>query len=87
MIVRYLVAVAVVGANLLVVSSGLARETTLSRKEIRSMPILERPSRLGHFYGNTVRRNAMRSAQFTGTSGTGASQETLVPDNNPGLRD
>lgn len=24
--------------------------------EVREMPILERPNRLGHFYGNTVRR-------------------------------
>ena len=87
MIVRYLVAVAVVGATLLIGASGLARETTLSRKEIRSMPILERPSRPGHFYGNTVRRNAFRGAQFSGPSGTGTSQETLVPDNNPGLRE
>lgn len=30
--------------------------TTLSRAEIRAMPIQERPSRPGHFYGNTVRR-------------------------------
>lgn len=29
-----------------------------SRQEIRSMPILERPNRPGHFYGNTVRRRA-----------------------------
>jgi hypothetical protein len=36
---------------------------TLTRKEIREMPILERPSRPGHFYGNTVRRNAARRAQ------------------------
>ncbi len=28
----------------------------LSREQIRSMPILERPSRPGHFYGNAVRR-------------------------------
>lgn len=30
--------------------------TTLTRTEIRAMPIQERPSRPGHFYGNTVRR-------------------------------
>lgn len=29
---------------------------SLTRQEIRSMPILERPYRFGHFYGNTVRR-------------------------------
>jgi len=28
------------------------------RASIRAMPILERPSRPMHFYGNTVRRNA-----------------------------
>lgn len=28
----------------------------LTRKEIRSMDILDRPNRPGHFYGNTVRR-------------------------------
>lgn len=26
------------------------------RDAIRSMPLLERPNRFGHFYGNTVRR-------------------------------
>lgn len=30
----------------------------MTRQEIRSMPILERPNRPGHFYGNTVRRRA-----------------------------
>ncbi len=25
------------------------------RQSIRAMPILERPNRVGHFYGNTVR--------------------------------
>lgn len=28
----------------------------LSRAEIRSLPITERPDRPGHFYGNAVRR-------------------------------
>ncbi len=32
--------------------------TTLTRTEIRAMPIHNRPSRPGHFYGNTVRRRA-----------------------------
>ena len=27
-----------------------------SRQAIKSMPIVSRPSRPGHFYGNTVRR-------------------------------
>ncbi len=30
------------------------------REAIRSMHILDRPSRIGHFYGNTVRRRASR---------------------------
>ncbi|MGE0607220.1 MAG: hypothetical protein AB7O62_09020 [Pirellulales bacterium] len=34
----------------------LARATNMTRAEIRSMPIEARPSRPGHFYGNTVRR-------------------------------
>ncbi|MCR5163568.1 MAG: hypothetical protein K6C40_06080 [Thermoguttaceae bacterium] len=31
-------------------------QRALTRKEIRSMDILDRPNRPGHFYGNTVRR-------------------------------
>ena len=34
--------------------------TTMSRAEIRSMPIDSRPYRAGHFYGNTVRRRGHR---------------------------
>lgn len=30
--------------------------TEMSREEIRSLPIDSRPSRVGHFYGNAVRR-------------------------------
>jgi hypothetical protein len=36
-----------------------------SRAEIRSQPILTRPYRFGHVYGNTVRRRAKRSAEVT----------------------
>jgi hypothetical protein len=32
------------------------------REAIREMPLLERPNRPGHFYGNTVRRIAERRA-------------------------
>ncbi len=32
------------------------RERAAVREAIRSTPLLERPNRLGHFYGNTVRR-------------------------------
>ena len=30
--------------------------SAMTRAEIRSMPLLERPNRVGHFYGNNVRR-------------------------------
>lgn len=30
--------------------------TEMNRQEIRTLPIDARPSRVGHFYGNTVRR-------------------------------
>jgi hypothetical protein len=33
------------------------------RQTIRSTPLLERPNRPGHFYGNTVRRINERSRQ------------------------
>jgi len=34
------------------------------RETIRQMPILERPNRPGHFYGNTVRRlHALRTGR------------------------
>lgn len=38
----------------------VSARTTLSREEIKAMPITQRPNRLGHFYGNTVRRRAGR---------------------------
>ena len=34
-----------------------------TRQTIKSMPILERPNRFGHFYGNTVRRANERGQQ------------------------
>ncbi len=34
------------------------RYTAQQRSEIRAMPILSRPNRPGHFYGNRVRKNA-----------------------------
>ena len=33
----------------------------MHRQVIRQMPLLERPNRVGHFYGNTVRRVHYRS--------------------------
>jgi hypothetical protein len=59
-------------AVLLITSSALARNPGYSRAEIRSMPITERPSRPGHFYGNAVRRNYYRqvgSAQMRSSAG------------------
>jgi hypothetical protein len=54
---------AVVAAAQLLAPSIVSARTNLTRREIRQMPIMERPSRPGHFYGNTVRRNAGRSIQ------------------------
>ncbi len=34
--------------------------TEMTRTEIRTMPIHDRPYRAGHFYGNTVRRRGSR---------------------------
>lgn len=34
----------------------LANSRQAYRETIRSMPLLERPNRFGHIYGNTVRR-------------------------------
>lgn len=34
------------------------------RAEIRSMDLLERPYRVGHFYGNTVRRRFHRGGEW-----------------------
>jgi hypothetical protein len=37
-------------------ASATAKAGGLTRDEIKAMPLLERPNRLGHFYGNTARR-------------------------------
>jgi len=37
-----------------------ASRTNLTRAQIRAMPMVARPNRLGHFVGNTVRRLARR---------------------------
>ena len=37
-----------------------ASRTNLSRAQIRSMPMVARPNRPGHFIGNTVRRFSRR---------------------------
>lgn len=36
------------------------RTASTNRQTIKQMPILERPNRVGHFYGNTVRRRYSR---------------------------
>ena len=66
MFVRYAVFALVMALPWVVSSTVSARTTAPTRREIRQMPILERPSRVGHFYGNTIRRNAARKAQPQG---------------------
>jgi hypothetical protein len=68
MIVRYAILAALVVVPFAAVSSASAA-TNLSRREIRQMPILERPSRPGHFYGNSVRRSATRQPGAMATAG------------------
>jgi len=41
-------------------SQARARTASSNRQAIKQMPILQRPSRFGHFYGNTVRRRYSR---------------------------
>ncbi len=67
-----IVRIAVLAALLAVpfaVSTASAANNNLSRREIRQMPITERPSRPGHFYGNAVRRNQSRHAGAVVSSG------------------
>jgi hypothetical protein len=68
MIVRYAILAALLVAPFVAGSSTLAA-TNLTRREIRQMPITERPSRPGHFYGNAVRRNQSRQAGVVVSSG------------------
>jgi hypothetical protein len=68
MIVRYAILVALLVAPFVAGSSTLAA-TNLTRREIRQMPITERPSRPGHFYGNAVRRNQSRPTGAVVSSG------------------
>ena len=44
------------------VTGPTARGTTMSRQAIKQTPILERPGRPGHVYGNTVRRRHNRQS-------------------------
>jgi hypothetical protein len=54
---------AVLLAGAFTVPSTAFARTNLTRREIKQIPILERPSRPGHFYGNTVRRSATRATE------------------------
>ena len=56
--IRNLMIAALVASACGAVSTAWARG--YSRRNIRQMPILERPSRPGHFYGNAVRRRNSR---------------------------
>lgn len=50
------VVMASLGAGLAWADNAQASSRREYREAIRSMPILERPNRFGHIYGNTVRR-------------------------------
>jgi hypothetical protein len=51
---RILIALTLIAAAVL--PGPVSAATASSRAAIKSMPITERPNRVGHFYGNTVRR-------------------------------
>ena len=50
---RILIATTLIAAAVMPAPAEAAPDT---RQNIKSMPIVARPSRPGHFYGNTVRR-------------------------------
>jgi len=56
-------------------SNAFANSRQQYREAIRSMPLLERPNRFGHIYGNTVRRIYHRRY------GSLPGQQTTVPEN------
>ena len=63
------------------------RYSAQQRAEIRAMPILERPSRRGHFYGNTVRRNAATaSSKSTVSRKPVATSSTFITTGKPQTR-
>lgn len=55
---RSLLLAALVVASITLTADAQSRVATIRQSEvaIRQMPIHERPNRIGHFYGNTVRR-------------------------------
>jgi len=61
MFVRY-ATLGLMFASFWIVPSVASANRSMSRGEIRSLPITERPSRVGHFYGNAVRRAHYRSS-------------------------
>ncbi len=68
-----------------VASFAVARNPpNLSREQIRSMHILDRPSRPGHFYGNAVRRRYQRGVE----RGAVPSNSAMIWQNQgPGIHD
>jgi hypothetical protein len=57
---RILLAVGFVVSAFTLVDEVQAASRAMTRAEIRSMPMLARPNRPGHFIGNTFRRMARR---------------------------
>lgn len=60
MILRILWIMTILLTGFVVPETTSAAARTLTRQEIRAMPIEKRPNRIGHFYGNTVRRRHHR---------------------------
>ncbi len=56
-------------------SNAFANSRQAYREAIRSMPLLERPNRFGHIYGNTVRRIYHRR------HGSLRGVQTTIPEN------
>lgn len=52
---RFLLALIVTISAFAFASESQAANNTLSRAQIRAMPMVARPNRPGHFFGNTVR--------------------------------
>ena len=58
--IRMLLAVVVIVSAVAFAGEAQAASRALTRTEIRRMPMVARPNRPGHFFGNTVRRLAGR---------------------------
>lgn len=57
---RFLLVIAFVISAFALADEVQAASRTLTRAEIRAMPMVSRPNRPGHFIGNTVRRLVRR---------------------------